>query len=403
MRKTKKMNLNLLDPQDPVERKAINENFEKLDNDVGLSNGVCDIMGIPHKSTVEDAFIKLGLGIGHYGYKIRVQLPNGDPVPGAKISGLSPVIGSSIFTDEDGFAIGKSTATSVSISVVSPWVDVKSVSGQAVTSAGTITDVTVTLALEEDVVEFHSSGQFEYSPKVTSIDFSALGAGGGGGGNGVAITTGAILTGGGGGGGGFVKSKLGIRPTKSRKFAVEVGSPGQGGAATTPRGKAEYGKRGSPGGSTAVKIDGDTVVAANGGQGGDGGPNSTEARSGSGYGNGIGGPGNAWPTPDQGTAGTGHAFDDPKRQAAGGGGGGGLLANFGGVTDPMPGAKGGSPNGGRGCGHGETERPLPGGVSGGGGGGGGNAWMGHSSGSHYDATPGANGGPGRAYAIFHHE
>lgn len=363
------------------------------DNSCFLTEETAALYGFDNNAIPDDIFIALFVGTGRYGYKIRVQYPDGTPIPNAIISGIDPVSGRDLKTNSKGETFGTSSSKTVSINVQSPVIDVQSASSVSISSTGAVTKYTITLQYITKEVIISNSKTYMHSPHVENMDFSVFGAGGGGGGCSLKEITSSnahYYNGGGGGGGGYVSSKFRVLPSSSNQFIANVGAGGQGGTSTSGSINDSNGKPGGKGGTTSIIIDGKIVIQAEGGNGGYSYKGQTVI---GGSGNGNGGSGGFQDQDaSDGTPGTGYAFNDAKKGRAGGGGGGG---SGGGTGDPgANGTAGGSPNGGKG--NTKNSAPAPGGISGGGGGGGANLY----ATARYS---GANGGNGVAYVIFHHK
>lgn len=361
-----------------------------------LQDATCSILGIPDSSVPNDAFAKLALGIGKYGYAITVIAPDGTPIPGATISGAQTPAGGTPVTDDYGLAVIVSTEQSVSITVQSDlYIDLEPEIDVEIESTGIVTPYAVTMPYVNGAVRVETSGIYTHTAAVSSIDASAVGAGGGGGGAGVYLRTSnyTYFSGANGGGGGYAANQTGLVPSEDQTISVLIGAGGDGGTAiqygvTRPT----AGEKGGDGGTTSISI-GNTTVSAPGGTGGDGGPDS-ESYGQATPGNGTGGIGSTGLPAQSGTDGTQSAFDDPSIFEAGGGGGGGRGGQSSTSPTPSNGASGGQPNGGRGQGWGDGKEPQPGNKSGGGGGGG------YSRGAA--TSNGASGGDGLAFFIFQH-
>lgn len=267
-----------------------------------LKDVTASILGLPNTAVPDDAFLALTIGVGTYGYRVKIQLADGTPVEGATVSGITALTGSTLVSGADGIVLGKSTSKTVTISCTSPYIDQAAPASQSVTATETITDVTLTLTSITDMITVTSSKTTKVSPMAKTMDVTAVGGGGGGGGNSTKSGVGP----GGGGGGGYVKTKLTVPRTSVEELTIIVGSAGAVGG---------YGSSGGGGGSTTIKSAGTDFLVANGGSGGVGG-NATNA---GGVGNGNGGQVNV----SNGGDGVGYIFDDTSLGLAGGGGGGG--------------------------------------------------------------------------------
>ncbi len=342
-----------------------------------LKDVTASILGLPNTAVPDDAFLALTIGVGTYGYRVKIQLADGTPVEGATVSGITALTGSTLVSGADGIVLGKSTSQSVTIGCTSPYIDQAAPASQSVTATGTITDVTLTLTPITDMITVTSSKATKISPMAKTMDVTAIGGGGGGGGyNQNSRYDGA----GAGGGGGYVSTKLATECSgKSVKITVGSGGGGSGYA----DGNASSGGNG---GYTSLQIDGVSVLTASGGKGGAGGSSGPTA---GGSGNGSGGNGGRYDYVAQpGGSGSGYIFNDSNLGRAGGGGGGGGFSGNG--ANETTAKRGGLPYGGRG---GTQDYPNSGASGSGPGGGGGGA--GGSNGN------GGSGGSGRMYLRFH--
>lgn len=358
-----------------------------------LKDVTASILGLPNTAVPDDAFLALTIGVGTYGYRVKIQLADGTPVEGATVSGITALTGSTLVSGADGIVLGKSTSQTVTIGCTSPYIDQAAPANQSVTATGTITDVTLTLESITDMLTISSSKTAKISSMAKTVDVTAVG-GGGGGGSGVNIQSPNESTGGGsGGGGGYVKTVL-KAPVKKGNVTITIGSGGAPSDKTT----SSKTSTGGTGGKTTVKFGDVTICEANGGNGGRSAPWGAydEIPSG-GSGNGVGGKGSGGPGFDKdkhiggpGTAGNKYIFDDTSLGLAGGGGGGGGT----GYTDTSGDENvGGVPNGGKGSTRfRETIGQTPA-VEG--------KQMGGGGGAGASRTLGAAGGAGGVYLRFH--
>lgn len=333
-----------------------------------LQDATCSILNIPDTSVPNDAFAKLALGIGKYGYVITVLLPDGTPVPGASLAGINAPNGEPAITNENGQAVGVSTEQSVNISVNSPYIDMQNSNEFAVESNGILTEYSVTLQPKDTVNGFliQESNVYTLSPRVLTYDLTAIGGGGGGCGGG-------LYKAGAGGGGGYITTVLGIVPTDNKKISVQIGAGAPATYSTQSPGA---------GGTTTVSAGDTTLISAAGGH--------SAIVSNDDFTDGIGGAGNGaggtyGTNNGNGNAGSGYKFNDQFLGVPGGGGGAA------GAKGGSEGSIGGSPFGGNGARSGVQAQKGKG--PGGGGGGG----MQGSSNLY-----GANGADGGLYVRCHY-
>lgn len=347
-----------------------------------LKDVTASILGLPNTAVPDDAFLALTIGVGAYGYRVKVQLSDGTPVEGATVSGIDALPGASLVSDKDGIILGKSANKTVTIECTSPYIDQKAPAKQAVTSTGTVTDITVTLIDDASVKKIMSSAEFRVSPRAKSVDATAVGGGGGGGGGTNRYRTGY---GGAGGGGGYVSTSLAI-PVSFSSIKITIAAGGEKGV---PGDDNQPGVNGKQGGTTKIVL-GKTSVSANGGTGGEGAKIDPPNIAQGGDGNGKGGRG-AWHGSDAqyiataGEDGTKYIFNERSLGLAGGGGGGGGAHE----DDSKPPRAGGRLGGATGAAYGNSFSDAGEAKLGGGGGGG--------TGIRYMAS---NGGPGIVYLRF---
>ena len=336
-----------------------------------LQDITCDVIGIEHTSTPNEAFLALSLGVGRYGYLIHVQYPDGSPAQGFTLTGLNGPDGNTAITNEYGDVVGVSTEQSVTIGIDSPYIDIQDVSGQVIESTGNLTRQTITLQFVDPIsgVSITNSTTVELSSYVDSIDITAVG-GGGGGGMGASNATGS------GGGGGYVQTVTGVQIGETKSIVIQIGAGGVSVSGTS-----------ADGGTTSVTLDETVIVTANGGHGG----TSTNISHAGGTGNGNGGNAATNASVYNGGNGIGYKFNDSSLGVAGGGGGGG-----GRDSGTYGIAQGGTPYGGNGGSRWDKVSATSGEGPGGGGGGG------FGGGSGRPSMDGGTGGNGAVFMRFHH-
>ena len=186
--------------------------------------------------------------------RVKVVDPNGNPIQGARITGLygTPT------TASDGTAHGVLQTNPISIS--SPYIDLKDQTADASSYAGSFDVLTITLPIvgENNVKRITSSQTVKFKFAKT-VDVCCVG-GGGGGANYCMYTSGSntirSYTNPGGGGGGIVNS-IGVTVQHNTSYQVLVG---QGG---TTKGAGSTNGSGNTGGTSSF-----TGVSAAGGGGG---------------------------------------------------------------------------------------------------------------------------------------
>ena len=300
-----------------------------------LKDVTASILGLPNTAVPDDAFLALTIGVGAYGYRVKIQLADGTPVEGATVSGITALTGFTLVSGADGIVLGKSTSQTVTIGCTSPYIDQAAPTSQSVTATGAITDVTLTLTAITRMITVTSSKTVKVSPMAKTMDVTAVGGGGGGGGyNQNSRYDGA----GAGGGGGYVSTKIGVE-CADKLLKITIGGRGWGSNYADGNVSA-----GGNGGDTSLQIDGVSALTANGGKGGAGGSSGPTA---GGSGNGRGGNGGRYVDVAQpGGSGSGYIFNDSSLGLAGGGGGGGGFSDNN-ATDATA-KSGGLPYGGKG-------------------------------------------------------
>lgn len=186
------------------------------------------LLSLPDNALPDDAFMALVVGTDSRAYRVTVKYPNNTPAAGFTISGLSAIPNASLVTNNDGIAMGKSTATTVNITVEKKYDDIlaKTVS---VTSTGIITDVTIILEYDRANKTVRSSGKLptHVSSLCTGIEY-VLVAGGGSGGYSLrnyGIYGVPFAGGSGGGGGNAVKDTLQFAPNADINIVIGAGGP----------------------------------------------------------------------------------------------------------------------------------------------------------------------------------
>ena len=257
----------------PVDLNGINPGgFQQLGDPLNkatlLKDVTASILGLPNTAVPDDAFLALTIGVGTYGYRVKIQLADGTPVEGATVSGITALTGSTLVSGADGIVLGKSTSQTVTIGCTSPYIDQAAPANQSVTATGTITDVTLTLTSITDMITVTSSKTTKVSPMAKTMDVTAVGGGGGGGGyNQNSRYDGA----GAGGGGGYVSTKFGVE-CADKLLKIALGGRGSGSNYADGNVSA-----GGSGGDTSLQIDGVSALTANGGKGGAGGSSGPTA------------------------------------------------------------------------------------------------------------------------------
>lgn len=228
-----------------------------------LSDAACDLLKIPQTSTVNEAFLKLALGVGKYGYTVHFQWPDGSPMVGYRVSGLTAIDGSALTTDDTGTVFGVSENTSVSVSVSTSFQDLNTAS-KTIRSTGILTEDTVKITSKSSfTLTANSSQSYQFSQWAPLVDICAVGGGGSGGAAGFAglsyLSVGAAC----GGAGGDVNVLENYNPA-GKTLTVSIGAGGEG----VKHNGINSPAKGNSGGTTTVKSGTATVLSASGGNGG---------------------------------------------------------------------------------------------------------------------------------------
>lgn len=236
--------------------------------DVSIPNATAELLDLPDGATVNDGFLKLALGVGKYGYTVHFQWPDGSPMVGYPVSGLTAIDGSALTTDDTGTVFGISSATRVSVQLSqNEYFDIDTVGG-TLNSTGMLTEGTFKAKVRTGTFPYiDSSRTCVFSQWAPPVDICAVGGGGSGGaaypytGNGPVITIAAC-----GGAGGYVNVLRNYNPA-GKTLTVTIGAGGSSVSASS----SNPDRSGNAGGTTSVTVGGSTLVSANGGNGGDAG------------------------------------------------------------------------------------------------------------------------------------
>lgn len=228
------------------------------------------LLSLPDSAIPDDAFMALVVGTDSRAYRVAVKYPNNTPAVGFTISGLSAIPNASLVTNKDGIAMGKSSNTTVSITVEKKYDDIlaKTVS---VTSTGTITDVTIVLEYDRTNKTVRSSGKLptNVSSLCTGIEY-VLVAGGGSGGYSLqsyGIYGVPFAGGSGGGGGNAVKDTLQFAPNADINIVIGAGGPNPPAIPNNINGDLQP-TQGSKGGDSKLLLGSTVLKSVTGGGGG---------------------------------------------------------------------------------------------------------------------------------------
>ena len=153
--------------------------------------------------------------------QVKVVDPNGNPIQGARITGLygTPI------TASDGTAHGVLQTNPISIS--SPYIDLKDQTADASGYAGSFDVLTVTLPIvgENSITRVTSSKTVKFSKVVKTVDVCCVGGGGGGTVDGhYSVTGGWSGNSGCGGGGGAIVNGYGLSITALTSYPIIIGN-----------------------------------------------------------------------------------------------------------------------------------------------------------------------------------
>lgn len=225
------------------------------------------LLSLPDNALPDDAFMALVVGTDSRAYRVTVKYPNNTPAVGFTISGLSAIPNASLVTNNDGIAMGKSTNTTVNITVEKKYDDILAKTVSA-TSTGTITDVTIILEYDTGNKTVRSSGKLptNVSALCTGIEY-VLVAGGGSGGY-VYNFAPPIAGGSGGGGGNAVKDTLQFAPNADIDIVIGAGGPGPTRNPNNVGNFPYYNTQGSKGGDSKLLLGSTVLKSVTGGGGG---------------------------------------------------------------------------------------------------------------------------------------
>lgn len=229
-----------------------------------LSDAACDLLDIPQTSTVNEAFLKLALGVGKYGYTVHFQWPDGSPMVGYRVNGLTAIDGSALTTDDTGTVFGVSENTSVGVSVSTSFQDLNTAS-KTIRSTGILTEDTVKITSKSSfTLTANSSQSYQFSQWAPLVDICAVGGGGSGGSaDGFSRNSEVSVGAASGGAGGKVNILENYNPA-GKTLTVSIGAGGEG----VKHNGIDSPAKGNSGGTTTVKSGTATVLSASGGNGG---------------------------------------------------------------------------------------------------------------------------------------
>lgn len=194
--------------------------------DSHLSDYTRELIGLGSNAGPDEAFLALFVGIGKMAYKVTVKTPDGRPVAGSTISGLTAITGRNLVTNSKGQTMGISTSSTVTIYASSPYFDCERGS-VTVTSTGTVTNAEITLPYTDtDTVLTLTSSKAGviYRSTIKSIDITEVGGGSPGEAVSSNLLNGSQDAGKGGNGGKIATTKLQLKAGDS----ILVGVSGSG-------------------------------------------------------------------------------------------------------------------------------------------------------------------------------
>ena len=207
--------------------------------------------------------------------QVKVVDPNGNPIQGARITGLygTPT------TSSDGTAHGVLQTNPISIS--SPYIDLKDQTADTSGYVGSFDVLTVTLPIvgENSITRITSSKTVKFSKAVKTVDICCVGGGGGGG---KLITKGEYRYEGGGGGGGGIVNSYGQTPVYNTPYNIVIGGGGSAGYTAGKGGTTTFMSVSANGGGGAYVSGGSDPRGYGGTEG------STGSGRGGGYGSSVG-------------------------------------------------------------------------------------------------------------------
>lgn len=352
--------------------------------DSHLSDYTRELIGLGPNAGPDEAFLALFVGVGKMAYKVTVKTPDGRPVAGSTISGLTAITGRNLVTNSKGQTMGISTSSTVTIYASSPYFDCERGS-VTVTSTGTVTNAEITLPytdIDKLITMTSSRSGRIYRSTIKSIDLTLVGGGSPG-----ESASSSRADGGNGGADGEIGTYKKIPITAGDLFTISVSASGNNSISHPKINDTPYTIQSSHKASALGGIGG-IASYVNGDQ------TYFELEGGSGVGNNL------------------HIFDDSSLGFAGSGSGAGSMfgdrASYAYMSTEMHISSGGAPNGGNGGGiisrynKGTIEDklckyPSSGRFPGGGGGGGCSTYANLDDGWGYKVLPPGSGASGCAY------
>lgn len=198
-----------------------------------LTDGVCEILGLDHNATPNDAFLAICLPSGKYAVSVTVKSPGGRPIPNVTLSGLLTAAGNPVVTGTDGVGFGFATTSPVTVTAdISSFLDLTGTASVTITpTAGVVNKAVITCTRASSAqTTLSSSKNVRFSPDVSEYDFSAIGGGfNGSQGSGEKINNTEAAVGGNGGNAGGVINQAGITYDGSAISVIVGGIGGNSG------------------------------------------------------------------------------------------------------------------------------------------------------------------------------
>lgn len=327
----------------------LSTNINLEGDSIPISSTLAQKIGLTENYTVSNALDKLSDNVSVFtDRKVTVTATStaGSPVKNLPIKGIKNKDGSTVYTNDNGIAVGYGEFDDTVIGLIDSYIDLQCSDVTINTPAGSSKSVELSITVTNFKLFTQSTSGIKISPACTKLDVSVCG-GGGGGGTGEKSDADDFYTyypGGGGGGYSTVSTNVNFIPGNPYNIVVgNGGNAGSSGGSSSAFGVSAYG--GSAGKSPT------TTGSGSGGSGnGDGGSGGRSYYS-SGFIDFSAGAGGS---------GTGYIYNSftGSINVGGGGGGGARTSSYGGAK--------GSPNGGKGASNNGSN------YGGGGGGGNGN-------------------------------
>ena len=196
-----------------------------------ITDASAGILSLPADSSVDKSLQELGLKVnmilaGAATLNLTVQDASGSPVPGIKITGMTPIGGSGeMITNSDGKLSGYIPEGTSTVGI-SGYGDIEDASISITADKGSTVSKTITVT-RRNFLKVTKSQNIKFSSNVQSIDFTI--GGGGGSGSSTCDGRGGKSKGGGGGaggGGGYSVEKTSVNINPNVEYQVIIGAGG---------------------------------------------------------------------------------------------------------------------------------------------------------------------------------